>query len=211
MQISKIIAATVFSAAALVATSAQAGFITGNVGVSGSFGSLPALPTAIVSTLTAVDVNLASIGPSGGDGSFSSLAGFSPATAFDFVIGTVPVSPLFTAGGFTFTLTSFLSDTSKKLDCSQNTGRQCVDARDFVGVGTVTGAGFDPTAFTVTWTTAGSCNNNGGQCTNATGLSSASWTAQIAAAGAPVPEPGSMVLVALAIGGLVASRKTKKA
>ena len=208
MKFAQIVSAGLIATAALAATSANAAFVTGNVGIAGVFGSLPNLPTSIVSTLTTMDISLASVGAAGGDGDFSSLAGFSAATAFDFTVGVAPIDPMFTAGGFTFKLTDFVSNGSNAMSC---TGRQCADGRDFVGVGIVTGNGFDATPFTITWTAAGTCNNNNGQCTNATGLSSASWTAQISANGAPVPEPGSMALVGLAMAGLALARKSKKA
>tara|TARA_R110002049_G_scaffold301274_1_gene493221 strand:- start:3134 stop:3745 length:612 start_codon:yes stop_codon:yes gene_type:complete len=189
------------SAAALLAASlsapASAAFISGSISFSDGLDTLG----NIVSDLTTFDIGAPTIA-SGATGDFGGTAGVTATTDIDTL---APGGVIYSVGGFSFTLDSVSNITSNPIACN---GGLCTDSKSFTMSGTVTGAGFDPTAFLGNFTANGSCQGAGGACT---GNQSGSWSSSIVALERPAdtPVPATLALIGLGLAGLGWTRRAK--
>ena len=121
------------------------------------------------------------------------------ATATDFTI--VPFAPgiIYTFNGFTFTVQSVANITSTPIACD---AAGCTDDLRFDIAGTITAAGYAPTAFNGTWTGNGSCQEAATANTCIESSKSGSWSVSLTALGTNIPEPGSLALIGIALAGL---------
>ncbi len=191
------------SAAALLAASlstpASAAFISGSLSFSDGLDTLG----NIVSDLTTFDVGAPTIA-SGGTGDFAGVAGVTTTSDIDTL---APAGVIYSVGGFSFTLASVSGITASPIACA---GGLCADSKSFSIAGTVTGAGFDPTAFIGNFTANGTCLEGApGTCTD--GTRSGSWSSSVVALERPseTPVPATLALIGLGLAGLGWTRRAK--
>jgi hypothetical protein len=191
------------SAAALLAASlstpASAAFISGSLSFSDGLDTLG----DIVSNLTTFDIG-APTNASGGTGDFLGVAGVTTTADIDTL---APGGVIYSVGGFSFTLGSVSSVVTVPFACA---GGLCTDSKGFTIAGTVTGAGFDPTAFLGNFTANGTCLEGApGACTD--GTRSGSWSSSVVALERPsdTPVPATLALIGLGLAGLGWTRRAK--
>lgn len=185
------------------ASSASAAFINGSISFSDGFSTIPTL----VSTDTFFDINAANTDATATTDDFALFIVTPPAVdvaAAGDIDTLAPAGTLYEVGGFTFNFGNIVSDTSMALTC--NLGL-CLDSRTLQITGTVTGNGFDETAFVALWTANGACAGAGGVCT---GGYSPTWSSSVVALGRiQVPAPGALLLMSLGLLGLAYQRRSK--
>jgi hypothetical protein len=181
---------------AVLATPASAGPISGDVRLSGTFSKLPDVGTSsIVSDLRYLNVDhAATIGFSTGTGWFYNLDPTTVAVANNINLEG-PIHFTYTVGDFRFLATS-VSNTIRSTPVCTDT--MCTDLLTFDIAGVVSAPGAFTTAFTGAWTGSGSCTALDSKCiSEVTGH----WDVYLdpPVGIAAVPEPGSMVLLGIAL------------
>ncbi len=175
--------------------------INGGLTVSGNLnnGFVPCAGGGIVQNCDSIEpkvLELAIVG--GGTGDFLGIT-------FGETLGWVFATPGLVADeiaipGFAFDIVNAGPFFQGPLLCS--TGA-CADTLIIEISGIVTGAGFDPTVFTGTLTLAGACNGATieGNCDPAA-IYSGGYSYSLAVLGVAAPEPGTLLLIGVAIAGL---------
>jgi len=197
-------------AALALSAAANAQPIVGGISFSDGFDNLPTAPTTtIVSAFGFVDVG----GLHLAQNCTGAFTGCPAAGVFanNFTVGSPGV--YFTYGGFTFTVTNVAAPVATPLTCDIIATDQCSDGLRFTAAGVVTGNGFDPTLFLLSWTATGNCTQPANAVTPICGSNiTGSWAASITATGRviQIPEPGTLALLGLGLSALGFSRRKKK-
>lgn len=211
MKATRILLSTVALAAmGLGSGAAGAAQITGSISFTGFFDCACFSPgdTSIVSELMEIVAEDPAIAGAGFDDYVGSGG---PVTPVEDILldplapGYPGVQPVYTlADGTAFYADDVIQSRIHRepLTCS---GGTCNDALEFIMVGTVMRAGFDPTPAVLRWTGQGSCLGEAGVCSSEP---SASWSASLSSP-ATIPEPASLGLMGLGLLGLFMGRRRK--
>ena len=182
---------------AVLTTQAAAGPISGDVWLSGTFSKLPDVgSSSIVSNLSVIDVDHAATV----DFALGTPTGWFASVGPDAVANNIsldgPIHFTYIVGDFRFLVTSVSNTIRSTPFCDDTT---CTDSLTFDIAGVVSAPGAFTTAFTGAWTGAGSCTALDSKCiSEVTGHWNVNLDPPVGIAA--VPEPGSMVLLGIALG-----------
>jgi len=182
---------------AVLTTPASAGSISGDIWLSGTFSKLPDVgDSTIVSDLHYLDIDHAAIV----DLSLGTPTNWFASVGHNAWANNInldgPIHFNYVVGDFRFLANSVSNIVRSTPLCTDTT---CTDSLMFDIAGVISAPGGSTTAFTGTWTGFGSCYATNGVCgSNVTGR----WNVWLdpPVGIAAVPEPGSMVLLGIALG-----------